>query len=407
MKTSRGVLVSFVCCGCAAILACGGGSGSSSTSPNTITTSGTNVASISVNSGPTGNYPNGVFASVTVCVPGTSNCQTIDNVLVDTGSSGLRVLSSALTLSLPQQDAGDGNPVLECFPFVSGYTWGPVVTADVEIAGEKASSAPVEVIGSSVAVPSDCTNFGLPPSNSLDTLLANGIVGVGLFAQDCGAACDEPPATYGTATGNPGLYYECPSSGCTVLAEGLPQQVVNPVTLFGTDSNGVIVELPSASGPETSVNGSLVFGIGTETNNALNGATVYSANDYGTFTTTFNGQTYSNVDGGFIDSGSNGYFFPDSIAQCGSNASGFYCPSSTLSLSATNQGVNGTSGTVNFSIANADNLFANSADGAFPDLGGTYSGGFDWGLPFFFGQNVYVAIQGQNAPGGTAPYWAY
>jgi hypothetical protein len=40
-------------------------------------------------------------------------------------------------------------------------------------------------------------------------------------------------------------------------------------------------------------------------------------------------------------------------------------------------------------------------------LGGTFSGGFDWGLPFFFGRNVFVAIQGQSTPGGTAPYWAY
>jgi hypothetical protein len=402
MRILRGVMVSFICCGC--IVGCGGGSSKSNTATNAITTSGSNVAAISVNLGPTGNYPNGLFASVTVCVPGSSNCQTVDNVLVDTGSSGLRILSSALTLSLPQQEAGDGNPVLECFPFVSGYTWGPVVTVDVAIGGEKASSVAVEVIGSGVAVPSDCTNFGLPPSNSLDTLLANGIVGVGLFAQDCGAACDESPATYGTATGNPGLYYECPSSGCTVLAEGLPQQVVNPVTLFGSDNNGVIVELPAASGPETSVSGSLVFGIATESNNGLNGATVYGANDEGNFTTVFNGQSYTSS---FIDSGSNGYFFPDSITQCGSNAPGFYCPSSTVNLSATNQGANNASGTVNFSIADANSLFANSADGAFPDLGGTFSGAFDWGLPFFFGQNVYVAIQGQNAPGGTAPYWAY
>lgn len=38
--------------------------------------------------------------SVTVCVPGTSNCVTIDNVQVDTGSQGLRVLASQLPASL-------------------------------------------------------------------------------------------------------------------------------------------------------------------------------------------------------------------------------------------------------------------------------------------------------------------
>ena len=40
---------------------------------------------IAVNGGPLGNYTNGAFVSVNVCVPGTSTCQTIDDVLVDTG----------------------------------------------------------------------------------------------------------------------------------------------------------------------------------------------------------------------------------------------------------------------------------------------------------------------------------
>ncbi len=62
-----------------------------------------NVLPVVVNGGPTNNALNQLFASVTVCVPGTSNCQTISGILVDTGSVGLRVLSSALTLPLPQQ----------------------------------------------------------------------------------------------------------------------------------------------------------------------------------------------------------------------------------------------------------------------------------------------------------------
>ena len=39
-------------------------------------------------------YVNGLFTSVTICVPGTSSCQTLDGVLVDSGSSGLRLLAS-------------------------------------------------------------------------------------------------------------------------------------------------------------------------------------------------------------------------------------------------------------------------------------------------------------------------
>src|SRR5690348_5327521 len=92
-------------------LACGGGS---SSSKQNITPSGNNVATLSLNSGITGNYANGVFTSVTVCVPGTSTCQTISDILVDTGSYGLRLLSSsaggALTLSLPSQTDSSHNP---------------------------------------------------------------------------------------------------------------------------------------------------------------------------------------------------------------------------------------------------------------------------------------------------------
>jgi hypothetical protein len=31
----------------------------------------------------------------------------------------------------------------------------------------------------------------------------------------------------------------------------------------------------------------------------------------------------------------------------------------------------------------------------------------DYGLPFFFGRNVYTAFVGKSTPGGTGPYTAY
>jgi Protein of unknown function (DUF3443) len=398
MSSRRGFLTfigaSSVMMAFAFLAGCGGGSSNAS---NTIVSSGDNVAPISVNAGPAGDYANGGFVSVTVCVPGTSNCQTVNDVLVDTGSSGLRILSSAFSLALPPQESS-GNPVFECFPFESGYTWGPVQTADIEIANEKASSAPVQIIGTNIAVPQGCTDFGLPSSNTLDTLGANGIIGVGLFVQDCGGYCEQVQ----TAAGNPNIYYQCASSECQAIGESLSLQVPNPVTLFATDNNGVIIELPNVSGGEPSLSGSLVFGIGTESNNALGGATVYTADSSGSFTTTYSGTAYS---GSFIDSGSNGLFFPSTITECASNsdASGFYCPSATENLSASNQGVNGSTGTVNFSIANAVTLF-DSNDYVFNNLGGPASGYFDWGLPFFYGQNVFTGIQSATYPNG---YWAY
>jgi hypothetical protein len=316
-------------------------------------------------------------------------------------------LSSTLTISLPQQNASDGNPVVECFPFVSGYTWGPVQTADVLMAGEKASSTPVQVVGTNTAVPSSCSSFGAS-SNTLETLGANGILGVGEFAQDCGGDCTQ------TEQGFPEIYYECPSSGCKSIGESLTQQVQNPVTLFATDNNGVVVELPAVSGSEASVSGSLVFGIGTQSNNSLGSAAVYTADaNTGNFTATYKGTGYS---GSFIDSGSNGYFFLDAattglpycdVTSGNPTGSGFYCPSSTASVSTSVQGTNGASGSVDFSVENADTLFANPADFVFADLGGDFPGAFDFGLPFFFGRNVFVAIEGKSAPSGTAPYWAY
>jgi len=238
-------------------------------------------------------------------------------------------------------------------------------------------------------VPAACTNMIATSSDTLETLGAYGILGVGQAPQDCGAGC--PPS----------LYYGCTSSGCVGFSPTLAQQVPNPVTLFAADNNGVIMELPAVTAPEATSSGSLVFGIGTQANNALGAATVYTANtnpnDYGTFTTVYEGNAYSQS---FIDSGSNGYFFLDNpttgLPYCDVNSNqpqgdGFYCPATTANLSATNQGVNGASGTVSFSVGNANSLFADSNDTVFNDLGGPFPGSFDWGLPFFFGRNVYVA----------------
>ena len=395
---------------CTVSVGCGGGSSGSSTKTTVITQSGSNVAPIVVNSGPANSYVNGAFTNVTVCVPGTSTCQTIDGVLVDTGSSGLRIVSSALTVALPQQKAPSGSPVVECLQFLGSYTWGPVQTADVQLAGEKAASAPVQVLSDTdFTAPSACSN-GFPSANTVDTLGANGILGIGSATQDCGTYCEQVH----TSSFNP--YYECTSaSNCQAVSESLAQQVVNPVALFASDNNGVIVELPAVSGSAATITGSLVFGIGTQSNNGLGSATVFTTDSTLSFSVNYKSTSYP---GSFIDSGSNGYFFLDSsivpaLTDCASTsgAAGFYCPSTTQSFSATNEGLNGATGPVDFSIASAQSLFANANDTAFSELGGPGTNSsqayFDWGLPFFYGRNVYTAIEGANTPGGKGPYWAY
>ncbi|HVA01328.1 MAG TPA: DUF3443 family protein, partial [Terriglobia bacterium] len=70
---------------------------------------------------------------------------------------------------------------------------------------------------------------------------------------------------------------------------------------------------------------------------------------------------------------------------------------------------------VSFSIANADALFnANGGtNAAFNDLGGDSGTSpstdyFDFGMPFFYGRNVFVGIENEPGPNGVVgPYWAY
>jgi Protein of unknown function (DUF3443) len=109
----------------------------------------------------------------------------------------------------------------------------------------------------------------------------------------------------------------------------------------------------------------------------------------------------------FFDTGSQGLYILDSatlgIPEC-SDIPPFYCPVSTVPFTTTNTGANGTSAQVSFSVAIADAIFS-SSNAAFNNRAGSNAGAFDWGLPFFFGRNIFVGIEGQSSPTGVAgPY---
>jgi hypothetical protein len=417
-----------VVAGLIVVASCGGGSSSSTSStPPPPTTN--NSVDVTVNLGPTGDYVNGIFTSVQVCAPGsTTNCVTVPDVLVDTGSNGLRLLSSALgSLSLPAVTDSSGNDVQECTQFISlDYIWGPVVQADIHLSGETASAAAINVISESpqYPVPASCLTLGIggADDNSVAALGANGILGVGNFPTDCTFSCTSAgncttPCT--SASNEVPYYYSCPNGNCQITSVLLSGIVANPVALFAQDNNGVLISLPTIpAGGQATASGSLIFGIGTQSNNALGSAQIYAAEAGAYFTTTYNGASYSNS---FIDSGSNTLDFLDyatlGTIECTDNfgnPTGFYCPPSTLNFTVTNSGTNGTSGSVSFSIANADSLF-NTGFAAFNDLGGDSGTSpstdyFDFGLPFFFGRNVFTGIAGTTVPNGVSVpygYWAY
>jgi hypothetical protein len=385
-----------------ALTACGGGGQLSGTGGSTGTsggTSGTNVQAITVNLGPTGNYVNGLFTTVTVCGTGTSNCQTINNILVDTGSYGLRLLGSVLTLPLTTQTNSGGASIGECAVFADGYSWGPVQKADLQVAGEVASGIPIHVIGAAnfAPAPAACSNGAGTAENTVAAFGANGVLGIGPLAQDCGATC--------TSFANNNIYFACTGTVCTSTTESLVNQVQNPVPYFAGDNNGVIIQLPSVSpSGQVTASGSLIFGIGTQTNNGLGSAQILTADSNAEFSTTFQGTTTS----AFIDSGSNALYFASTLPTCSSETY-FYCPSSLQNFTAQMIGVSGTTVTVPFSVINAQALpstFAAVNDLAGP-TGSGLNGFFDWGVPFLYGRNVYFAIEGRVTPGGTGPYFAF
>jgi hypothetical protein len=283
-----------------------------------------------------------------------------------------------------------------------------VQMADIILAGdEQASSQAIQIINDPAFAtiptgPNGCVAGG---TNLMDpmTLGANGILGVGQFAQDCGVSCQNAAV--------PGHYYGCPAMVCspTTLATGA--QLQNPVGVFPQDNNGVMITLPPAPDPMTggTVNGTLTFGIGTRTNNQLGSAQIYATDPTtGSFTATYMGTVYP----AFVDSRSPGLFFLDpnttGLPVCTTTDTQFYCPMSTTPFTVTNTGTNLTTGQLTFSVANAQSLLANFPTAfAFSNLGGPFPMQFRYGLPFFFGTSVFVGIESKSTGAVTGPFVAF
>jgi hypothetical protein len=402
---------------------CGGGSGSNTPTipvsgltngPTLPAISGVNVLPLTVggtlcSSNSNEEYANKPCVTVKVCDVSGTSCDTITDVLLDTGSFGFRVFKTALSSStlagLTPVTAG-GNPVAECTQYGDGsIDWGYVVTAGIVLGGEPMVTVPIEIISTNSTtptIPSSCLTSGTFQDTNPVSTGYTAILGVGLFAQDCGSTC--------VTASNNDTYYSCGST-CVSTALPLTSQVTNPVTALTQDNNGVILELPSvALGGLASINTAyLVLGIGTRSNNTPSNVTAFSTDQNGEYTDVFSGTGYES----FVDSGSNALLFPGTSAMglpdCSGSNSSFFCPTSTLSFSAVNTAASGSpTSQINFQVGNMVSL-QNTGDLVFVELGGssTASDGFDWGLPFFMGRNVYVGFESTSSSLGAGPYWAY
>ena len=376
------------------------GCNSSDDGQGTSPTSGApNALAISIGTSGVCTTINVLCGAVTICQPGTNNCQTVSDLLIDVGSVGLRVFGSVLATPLEQSVDAQGRPLGVCAFFADGTTsWGPVQLADVVLGEAQAVRTPIQVIsptfgGQSVAV-NPCND--MVDADPQETGF-NGILGIGLFKQDCGPVC--------VANSNNTLYFSCTGGSCAGTAVPLANQVQNPIWLLPSGNNGLVLTLPNvpSTGART-VSGSLILGIDTAANNTpAPGISVLLTDANGFITTVYKGSTLAQS---IIDSGSNGFFFPDaSLPDCAAPLDPFYCPSNPVNLSATMLGVNGAQTVMPFQVANTQQLVQTN-NAAFNNLAGEFPI-FDWGLPFFLGRTVFVGIEGQSSSLGTGPFFAF
>ena len=295
-----------------------------------------------------------------VCTPdSTTDCENIPNVLVDTGSSGLRLSHTLAISSRLPQESNNGQEVTECLAFVSGFNYGPVVTASVTLANQTVT-VPVQISNSSLTAPSSCTSTG--PSEPFEPSI-NGILGV-LFPQSDG-----------------GSYY----LGGSPASISTARMVQNPIFLLSSpNNNGVLLSgFPTVSQTQgaPTASGFMTFGTGN-----ASGLVTLDTTSYGTITANYKGRTLT----AFFDSGSNGLFIDNpSLPDCSSTLSGFFCGNAS-NQSATLTGTRGNSITLNFSIKSAQTLLS-TGNMVFSSLGGPFSGVFDAGFPAFLdGQTIGV-----------------
>jgi len=395
-----------------------------------------NTATVTLDAGPAalGVGPNGYtafnepYVTITICAPGSaSNCQTIDHIILDTGSVGLRiiqpVLNASLLAALPTQSDASHNAVGECYQYVNSFAFGSVRHADFSIAGEKVANMPFQTIGDTgtfATIPASCSAGGGSPIVTVQDFGANGIIGVGTTTTDCGSFC--------TVNGgqSAAIYYDCPAAGCSAIigraanAAAPFEQLPNPVAAFPVDNNGTILTMPAVAQPGVpTLTGTVTFGIGTQANNGLAAANILpvttssSNRGPGLLTATYKGKTLTQS---FIDSGSNDYFFIDtSLNPCtATSLIAFYCPTSPTSLSPVMTATNGVTASGAFTLYSPLNVSGSS--NVAPGLGINptlvtpplpFANSFDFGMPFFFGRSVYTAIEGRPAGGTQGPYLAF
>jgi hypothetical protein len=407
MSSSRAALLAAV-----ALLAAGCGPKHKSAPPTGTTmppkvvprpAGGGHTMAVSINGSTcsAGSYVNKPCVELTVCEPGGSSCVAIGDVLLDTGSFGLRLFKEVVPLTLPQVVVG-GLPLVSCAQFADGSAdWGPVRTADLYLGDAGPVTTAIQVIDEGYAqVPVAC---GKPDTSPAQAGL-NGILGVGPLLEDCGPDC---------VTGYFNLYWGCGPSGCSPTTVPLAQQVKNPAALLAGLDNGLVIDLPAVgAGGAPSANGHVYFGIGSSADTNTVGITAHPINP-STIPPELAQRVNGVVGSGFLDTGSNALYFSNasagtSLTACTGLYSGFYCSNATLTGAfRTGPSTWGTNFTA--SVVDLRTLLGNPSSNVYSNLAGALPGlsQFDWGLPFYLGRRVYQGYETRSSSLGTGPYQGF
>lgn len=363
-----------------------------------------NQTSLMVGCGAMGHGSNTPFISVTICSPGTQICQTIDHIILDTGSIGLKINQSVLNnqLKLPPvlQQITESH-ISTCAMYGSGYMFGSNNFADISIAKLTAPNMPIEIINDTnqSLAPITCRNAANGKfSDLMTTYGANGIIGINPMIIE----------------NNMQLFtYACNGNNCNEIinATGLPISLnINPIASFPEYNNGLSISLPEVpDNSNTNIYGTLTFGLNTTKNNIVPIETKHVQGNPNDYLGSFIESSYGHQVNAIFDSGTNVNAFDSTIQQCSNHS---YCPSSPIAWQSTIYSYNNLNESATIFQMIASPYTTNGIASIAPTWGAYFSAGADnamiYGMPFFYGKTVYIGFNGTIISNmGIGPSWGF
>lgn len=332
---------------------------------------------------------NRLVVSVKICEPGSSRCATIDNVMVDTGSTGLRLEASAVPswLNLPPFLGPDHRQMAECLHFVHDDAWGFLYRGDVHMGGLTAAGLPLQIIADGNAPqPASCPVSTVHPTS-------NGTLGLSPDLTDCRGACRQNFS-------RPGVY-TCGNGTCVPIQGkvGPAYRLLNPVAALPKHNNGVVFDLPASPAEGAAeIAGTLTFGVETSDNNRLNASRFLRLDERDHFTTVYDGLGYPES---YIDSGTETFVLADDLLpRCGGMGRA-YCADPERQLEAVMVGNDGARLPMRFAVGDyrSSRQHRVGASGNVAVAADPASRAFVWGAPFFLGKRVSIVLDGMSIPG--------